>query len=128
MADKKEPDSNIIAFPREKLRNSANLQSQEDYLQMIEEYKNDFADELTDLLSSYVFGELGRGGIDFSSQIDDLFPSMLLVAESIRSLQLKASKVHHPLQDFAEEAFEENEVVDKHSKFNYDNTIDEDFD
>ena len=41
-----------------------------------------------------------------------MVPSIILLLESIRSLHLMASGIHHPLQDFAEE-FIESEEIDK---------------
>jgi hypothetical protein len=101
-----EAASNVVRFPKEKLSTAANVQSQEEYLKMIEEYKTRFADELAEILSNQIFGELARCGVDFSSKIDDVFPSMVMVVESIRALHLKCSGIHHPLQDLAVEAYD----------------------
>lgn len=102
--------SNIVQFPKEKFQTPSNIQSQEDLLKQIVDYKTNFAGELSEILSNYVFGELARSGVNFESQIDELFNSMLLVTESIQSLHLKASNVYHPLQDFAEEIFDESSI------------------
>lgn len=102
-------DSNIIKFPKEKLRGPENIQSQEDFLEQIIEYKKSFADDISEILSSHVFGELARSGVNFEGNIDELFPSMILVTQAIQSLQLKASGVYHPLQDFANDAYEDDE-------------------
>lgn len=110
-----EEKNNIINFPKEKLLSPENVQTQEDILKQIEEYKKGFADDISDFLSNLVFGELARSGVNFESDIDDYFPLMLLVTESIRALHLKASGVHHPLQDFALDAYNEennNETPD----------------
>lgn len=116
--------NNIINFPREKYDSPDNIQSQEDMLRQIVDYKTSFANDITEMLSNYIFGELARSGINFEKDIDILFPSMVLVTESIQSLQLKASELHHPLQDFAEDVFsEENDpdiLVDKSNNMDYD--------
>lgn len=103
-----EDNSNIVTFPREKLRTPSNIQSQEDLLQQIEDYKMSFADDIAEILSNHIFGELGRSGINFEGNIDALFPSMILVTQAIQSLHLKGTGVYHPLQDFAEDAFSED--------------------
>lgn len=104
-------ETNVIKFPKEKLLTPSNIQSQEDMLKQIVDYKTNFANDLSEFLSQHIFGELARSGVNFEAQIDDLFPSMVLVTEAIQSLQLKASGVYHPLQDFAEEAFGEDEEL-----------------
>lgn len=99
--------NNVVTFPKEKLRTPSNIQSQEDLLQQIQDYKMSFADDIAEILSNHIFGELGRSGINFEADIDALFPSMVLVTEAIQSLQLRGAGVHHPLQDFAEDVYGE---------------------
>jgi hypothetical protein len=127
---KEETPNNVIKFPKEKLSNPANIQSQDDVLQQIVEYKTSFANDVSEILSQHIFGELARSGINFESQIDDLFPSMILVSESIQSLHLKASGVHHPLQDFAADVFDDSveELLDKDEKIDYNKILEDDKD
>jgi hypothetical protein len=101
--------SNIVKFPKEKIASTATIQSQEDLLKQITDYKTSFANDLSEILSNHIFGELARCGVDFDNQIDDLFYSMVLVTESIQSLHLKAAGVYHPLQEFAEEAYSDSD-------------------
>jgi hypothetical protein len=100
-------NNNIIRFPKEKFSTTQNLQSQEELIQKINDYKTSFADEISEILSNLVFGELARSGVNFEENIDELFPSMMLIVEAIRSLHLQASDIHHPLQDFALEIYED---------------------
>lgn len=127
---KETDEDNIIKFPRKHLGDHSDLQSPEDVLKQIEEYKKSFADDLSEILSSHIFGELARSGINFETQIDDLFPSMVLVSEAIKSLQLKASNVEHPLQEFADDAYQDlDDQVDKSDLIDYNLSTDEtDFD
>lgn len=106
---KKEDNDNIIKFPKEKITTTANIQTQEDVLKQIADYKTSFANDVSEFLSQYIFGEMARSGVNFENQIDDLFPSMILVAESIQSLHLKSSGIHHALQDFAEDIYSDDE-------------------
>jgi predicted nuclease of restriction endonuclease-like RecB superfamily len=56
---------------------------------------------------------------------------MALVSESIQSLQLKAVGVEHPLQEFAEETFadnEENDFIDNFKNIDYDELLNDDDD
>ena len=83
-------ESNVVKFPKEKLLSPENIQTQEDMLKQIEEYKMSFADDIAEILSNHIFGELARSGVNFQGNIDELFPSMVLVTEAIQSLHLKA--------------------------------------
>lgn len=103
--------NNVIKFPKIKLNSPP--QTLEDVSEKIAEYKRNFADELSEMLWNNVLGELARAGSDLDENIEVLFPSMILLLESIKSLQLHANGVHHPLQDFAQECFEETETDDE---------------
>lgn len=115
--------NNIIRFPKEKFSTTQNLQSQEELVQKINDYKTSFADEISEILSNLVFGELARSGVNFEENIDELFPSMMLVVEAIRSLHLQSSDIYHPLQDFALEIFDDDSTEDVSSDL--DDTIEE---
>lgn len=121
----KNDDTNIIRFPKQKMGTPANIQTREDLLTQITDYKLSFAEDIAEILSNHVFGELARSNANFGHQIDDLFPSMLLVTESIQSLHLKSSGVYHPLQDFADDLFcsdddDDNEMSDTPPEVLYD--------
>lgn len=98
--------NNVIKFPKIKLDFSP--QTLEDVSEKIAEYKRNFADELSEMLWNNVLGELARAGSNLDENTEELFPSMILLLESIKSLQLHANGVHHPLQDFALECFEDD--------------------
>lgn len=87
-------------------------QSAEEVAEKIVEYKTSFADEISEILWNHVLGELARSGVDLENRAEELFPSMILLLESIRSLHLQANNIEHPLQAFAAEAFEQSEYMD----------------
>ena len=91
--------SNVIKFPKMRLDTPA--VSEEELLQKITDYKKSFADDISEFLWNHVLAELSRSGCNFDEDFDELYPSMVLVLESIRSLHLHANNVDHPLQDFA---------------------------
>lgn len=121
--------NNIVQFPKDKLETTANIQTQEDMLKQINFYKMSFAEDISEILSQHIFGELARSGVNFEKDIDNLFPSMILVTEAIQSLHLKSSGVFHPLQDFSEDVYgdddSEEEKVDKSEEENYSESIDD---
>ena len=100
-------NDNVVQFPKLKL--GAPPQTLEEISEKIAEYKTSFANELSEILWNMVLAEMVRAGCDFEGNEEELFPSMLLLLESIRSLHLHANGVHHALQDFAQEAFEDME-------------------
>jgi hypothetical protein len=108
-------NDNIINFPKNKLTSINTIQTQEDLIQQISDYKTKFADEISEILSNLVFGELARSGVDFENNIDEYFPSIVLVTESILALHLRSSGIFHPLQEFADDVFgidDDDEEVD----------------
>jgi hypothetical protein len=56
-----------------------------------------------------VIGELARSGCDFQSNPEELYPSIVLVLEAIKSLHLHANGIDHPLQELAAEIIDEND-------------------
>lgn len=99
--------NNVIRFPKIKL--DAPAQSPEELAIKIEEYKRSFADDISEFLWQHVIVELSRAGCNFSKDTEELYPSIVLVLESIRSLHLHANGVEHPLQDIARELLEEED-------------------
>lgn len=93
---------NIIQFPKMKL--DAPPQSPQEVANKLIEYKTNYADEISEILWDHVLGELTRAGCDFGKNIDEFFPSMVLILESIRSLHLQVNGIDHPLQKFAKES------------------------
>jgi hypothetical protein len=95
----------IIPFPKKK--KETHPQSTEEYAARAAEYGRKYSQEFCKKLSKIVFSEMARDGIDFEKRSDELMPNSVLVMESILALHLKASGLTHPLQEFAEDAFEE---------------------
>jgi len=90
---------NIIQFPKMLL--TGEPQSPEDIAEKLDAYKQDYSDQLAEILWQNLLGELDRSGCDLNTDIEKHFPAMVLVLESIRSLHLLASGIEHPLQKFA---------------------------
>jgi hypothetical protein len=73
----------------------------------LEEY-DDEEDEfelLSDAMLSSCLDVLNRAGYDIENKFYDVLPSIVLVKESIKSLQLKLKDIEHPLQEYAEFVF-----------------------
>src|SRR5210317_1519081 len=94
----------IINFPKMKITVPA--QTKEDLAQDLINYKKEIAEEVAEFLWRHVLGELSRVGCKFSNNIEEYYPSMVLVLEAIRSLHLQANDVEHPLQEFAYQFFD----------------------
>ena len=101
---------NIIEFP--KLKVDAPVQTAEDLQEKIREYKEEFANEIAEFIWRQAIGELVRSGCDFTQDMEEYFPSMMLVLESIRSLHLQSQGMPHTLQDFAKEAITIEDLED----------------
>lgn len=99
----------IIEFPKVKVSGPA--QSKEELAQVLRDYKEEIAEEVSEFLWRHVLGELARVGCNFDKNIEVYFPSMVLVLESIRSLHLEANGIHHPLQDMAKDVIDVEEFV-----------------
>lgn len=106
--------NNVIRFPKIKL--DAPAQTPEELAAKIEEYKKSFAADVSEFLWQNVLMELSRAGCQFDKNMEQLYPSILLVLESIRSLHLHANDIDHPLQKISAEMFvsdnEEEFLVD----------------
>jgi DNA-directed RNA polymerase subunit L len=102
---------NVIKFPKIKLDTQNAPQSLEEVYDKIEEYKRDFADEISEILWNLVLSEMSRAGAILDPNNEEIFPSLLLLLESIKSLYLHSCDIEHPLQDFASEAFANNVIV-----------------
>jgi hypothetical protein len=98
---------NVIKFPKMKL--DAPPQSPEELAIKINEYKKAFAEDISEFLWGHVIGELARSGCDFQSNPEELYPSIVLVLEAIKSLHLHANGIEHPLQPLAAAIIEEND-------------------
>jgi hypothetical protein len=50
--------NNVIEFPKEKLGGPANVQNGVDFQRQITDYKTSFANDISEILSNYIFGEI----------------------------------------------------------------------
>jgi len=105
--------SNIIEFP--KIKVDSPPQSPDELEAKISDFKEEYSNEIAEFLWRNILGELVRSGCNFT-EIQDYFPSMVLVLESIRSLHLQSQGLHHNLQDFARDCIDiegfEKKMVD----------------
>lgn len=67
----------------------------------IREYKESYSSELAEIIWENVLGEMARAGCDFEENMEEYFPSMILIFESIRSLHLQTMNEEHQLQAYA---------------------------
>lgn len=95
----------ILQFPKSK--RDTPPQNLEEYAERAAEYSRKYSQEFCERLSKHVFTEMARDGIDFDKRSEELMPNSVLVMESILALHMKASGLFHPLQEFAEDAFDE---------------------
>jgi len=68
----------------------------------ISTYKENYANDLAEIIWENVLHEMARANCDFDSDINKYFPNMILIFESIKALHLQTLNVDHPLQDFAQ--------------------------
>jgi len=101
-------DDNVIQFPKGKITGDA--KTREELQQQLINWKEEIAEEASEYLWRNLIGDMTRMGCDFDKNIKRYFPSMVLVLEAIRSLHLQSHGVHHPLQDFAEEFIDIEEL------------------
>lgn len=94
MADK----DNVVQFPR--LVSDPPMTAGE-VKDKLNTYKENYANDLSEIIWENVLHEMARANCDFDSDIEKYFPSMILVFESIKALHLKTLDVNHPLHDFA---------------------------
>jgi len=118
--------TNVIKFPAIKAAEPKIFETKEDASledifrleDELDEFKTKFANEMAEILWHRILDELSRSGCNFQDEIEEYFPSMVLVLEAIKSLHLHASGVHHDLQDFAREFIDtdifDNKYVDIH--------------
>lgn len=97
MADKKKPD-NVVQFPR---FISDPPMTADEVKDRISSYKENYANDLSEIIWENVLHEMARANCDFDSDIDKYFPNMILVFESIKALHLLTMDAKHPLQEFA---------------------------
>lgn len=96
MADK----DNVVQFPR--LVSDAPMTAAE-VKDRISSYKENYANDLAEIIWENVLHEMARANCDFDSDIDKYFPNMIMIFESIKALHLLTMGADHPLQQFARE-------------------------
>lgn len=89
-----EDNSNIIEFP---IRNSD------------QDAEFDFAEEYAKAVLSNLLDSMNRMGLDTRANEEELLPMSMMVFETIKALYLKGSGIYHPIQDIADELFDELE-------------------
>ncbi len=102
-------ESNVIRFPKDRVDGPP--LSPEEVSDRIEGFQTDFVNQIAEILTTNVFSELSRAGCDFSD-METMHPSMILVAESIIALHLRAVGIEHPLQDFADDVYSDDDEDD----------------
>ncbi len=112
---------NIIPFPKISFQ-GAPPQTPEEVAIKLKEYKKSYSDEIAEILWQNLLGELARAGCDLNTNVDNHFPAMVLVLESIRSLHLLTSGIEHPLQEFAKDNISYEEWDEK--SLDFDDEID----
>jgi hypothetical protein len=85
-------------------------QSLEELSEKLIEYRTSFSNDVAESLWNLVLVEMVRSGCRFEQDTEKYYPSIILLLESIRSLHLQASGIHHPLQDFATQFVEDEEI------------------
>ena len=67
------------------------------------DYRISFSTDVAEQLWNLVLLEMVRSGCKFDDNIEEYFPSIILLLEAIKSLHLHTNKIHHTLQDFAKD-------------------------
>ena len=104
--------TNIIEFPKIKNEESPSVSDAGEARATIKAFKEEYSEEISEFVWRMVISELVRSGCNFKD-MEKYFPAMVLVLESIRSLHLLTQKLHHPLQDFAEDSLDMEEFSKK---------------
>lgn len=95
---------NIIEFP--KVNNNVESLTKDQLKVVLDEYKEEVANEMSEFLFRHVIGELTRVGHSFDKNMEMFMPSMMFVLESIRSLALQAHGIEHDFQLLAKDVME----------------------
>lgn len=101
--DETTKSSNIVQFPNIKL--NAPPQSLEEIADQIAEYRIDFSDDISELLTNMVISELLRTGVNLADK-KELVSSIILIQESIKALYLRACGIEHSLHEVADDFFD----------------------
>jgi hypothetical protein len=92
--------SNVIEFPRFISDPPMTANEVKDKMTM---YKESYANDLAEIIWENVLAEMSRANCDFDSDINEYFPNMILIFESIKALHLQTMGEDHPLIKFARE-------------------------
>lgn len=97
------PYKNVIPFTKPK--KDTPPQSLDEIIQKISENQNEVIDSVSEQIARQVFGELTNLGYDFESVDKSVAYDMILVLESIKSLQHKLMDKEYPLQCILDDVF-----------------------
>lgn len=97
------PYKNVVLFP--KIKKDTPPLSLENIVEKISENQSEVIDSLSEQLARNVFGELDNIGYDFFSVDKSVAYDMILVLESIKSLQHKLLDKEYPLQTILDDVF-----------------------
>lgn len=114
--------TNVVEFPKRFANKNTSIDDELDEL-IEEETKRRLSDQFAEKHWARLLKQFILSGSDIDGE--DFFPSAILVLESIRSLHLQSQGLHHPLQDFARDSIN-IEDIEEYEKETVDN--DEDMD
>lgn len=101
--------TNVIAFP--KAKRDTPPQTMEELLENVETTRKEHIEFVMDEMLSFMFQRVYDEGFDLGS--DECFKTTACLVEATRAALYKSAGIYHPLHDFADQAFEIEEVVDQ---------------
>lgn len=105
--------NNIVEFPREKKDNPP--QNREEFMDQIVSLRMGYAQELADVLTGVVLGELSRM-TSIVTSIEDDDPLIELLNGTIQALYLRTAGIEHPYESLAHAlAEQDNEELSEES-------------
>lgn len=103
-------NSNVVQFPR--IKKETPLQSEADLRQRVEDYKLGISNDISAILMTNIMNELSFLGCEFDEDSFEHHSSIVLVAESIKSLYLQTNGIDYYLQDIASEVYQNMDFDD----------------
>jgi len=107
--------ADIIEFPKQK-RLGTPPQNEDELAGQVTDFRYSLSDQVSELIWQNALTELVRSGCDFGDEPSEYLASIVLVLEAIKSLHLLSQDLHHPLQDFANDAIDLEEYHDEVDK------------
>jgi len=98
----------LITFPKMKLDTPP--QSADELAEKLADYRTSFSTDVAEQLWNLVLIEMVRSGCKFDDNMEEYFPSIILLLEAIKSLHLQTNEIHHTLQDFAKDFVIEEDI------------------